>query len=105
MGENNTREPHGLTVSPGELLRDEFLGPLGITAYRLAKEIHVPAGRIGQILHGQRSITADTDLRLCRFFGLSEGYWLRAQNAYDLEVARARIADELDGISPWSPAA
>ncbi len=66
-------------VTPGELLLEEFLNPLEITAYRLAKEIKVPQTRISEIIRGKRSITADTDLRLCRFFGLSEGYWLRAQ--------------------------
>ena len=74
-------------VTPGELLKEEFLEPMGITQYRLAKEIEVPAQRIGAIVSGKRSITADTDLRLCRFFGLSNGYWLRAQAAYDTEVA------------------
>ena len=65
-------------VTPGELLAEEFLGPLGNSQYRLAKEIDVPAQRISEIVSGKRSITADTDLRLCRFFGLSDGYWLRA---------------------------
>jgi len=89
-------------VTPGELLLEEFLLPLGITKYRLAKEIGVPAQRIGDIVAGKRSITADTDLRLCRFFGLSEGYWLRAQVAHDTEVAHERLADELAKIHPWS---
>ncbi len=79
-------------ITPGELLKEEFLEPLGVSQYRLAKEIGVPAQRIGQIVLGNRRITADTDLRLCRFFGLSDGYWLRAQEAYDLEVAREKIA-------------
>lgn len=61
-------------VTPGELLKEEFLEPMGISQYRLAKEIGVPAQRIGQIIAGKRAITADTDLRLCRFFGLSNGY-------------------------------
>jgi len=91
-------------VSPGELLWEEFLVPMGITKYRLAKEIHVPAQRIGDIVAGKRSITADTDLRLCRFFGLSDGYWLRAQVAYDTEVAREALADEIKAITPWSAA-
>ena len=78
-------------ITPGELLKEEFLEPLGLSQYRLAKEIGVPAQRIGQIVLGRRSITADTDLRLCRFFGLSDGYWLRAQAAYDTEVARRKI--------------
>ena len=88
-------------VTPGELLWEEFLQPMGITKYRLAKEIHVPPQRIGDIIAGKRSITADTDLRLCRFFGLSDGYWLRAQVAYDTEVARERLTQELDTITPW----
>ena len=66
-------------VTPGELLREEFMLPMGLTAYRLAKEINVPAQRIGEIIKGKRGITADTDLRLCRFFELSDGYWLSAQ--------------------------
>jgi addiction module HigA family antidote len=91
-------------VTPGELLWEEFLVPMGITKYRLAKEIHVPAQRIGDIVAGKRSITADTDLRLCRFFGLSDGYWLRAQVAHDTEVARDALADEIASITPWSAA-
>lgn len=88
-------------VTPGELLREEFLEPMGITQYRLAKEIEVPAQRIGAIVSGKRSITADTDLRLCRFFGLSNGYWLRAQAAYDTEVAEEKLAEDLKHIRPW----
>ncbi len=88
-------------VTPGELLREEFLEPMGISKYRLAKEIGVPAQRIGEIVAGRRSITADTDLRLCRFFGLSNGYWLRAQAAYDTEVAEVALADVLEEIRPW----
>lgn len=91
-------------VTPGELLLEEFLKPMGISQYRLAKEIGVPATRIGEIVAGRRAITADTDLRLCRFFGLSEGYWLRSQAAYDTEVAQEQLADELDKIRPWSAA-
>jgi addiction module HigA family antidote len=89
-------------VSPGELLLEEFLLPMDITRYRLAKEIGVPAQRIGEIVAGRRAITADTDLRLCRFFGLSNGYWLRAQAAYDTEVAEEALADQLAHIRPWS---
>ena len=74
-------------MTPGELLREEFLVPMALSQYRLAKEIGVPPQRIGEIIAGKRAITADTDLRLCRFFGLSNGYWLRAQAAYDTEVA------------------
>ena len=86
-------------VTPGELLFEEFLAPMGITKYRLAKEIGVPAQRIGEIVAGRRSITADTDLRLAKFFGLSNGYWLRAQAAYDTEVALEKLSQELEDIS------
>ena len=89
-------------ITPGELLREDFLIPMGITKYRLAKEIGVPAQRIGEIVAGRRAITADTDLRLCRFFGLSRGFWLRAQVARDTEVAERKIAHELAMITPWS---
>ena len=89
-------------VTPGELLLEEFLVPMSITKYRLAKEIGVPAQRIGEIVAGRRAVTADTDLRLCRFFGLSNGYWLRAQAAYDTEVAEVKLAEELARIKPWS---
>lgn len=89
-------------VTPGELLLEEFLRPMGLSKYRLAKEIGVPAQRIGEIVAGRRAITADTDLRLCRFFGLSNGYWLRAQAAHDTEVAREALAGELEKIKPWS---
>jgi addiction module HigA family antidote len=82
-------------VTPGELLLEEFLRPMGITQYRVAKEIGVPPQRIGEIIAGRRAITADTDLRLCKFFGLSNGYWLRAQAAYDTEVAEEALAATL----------
>jgi len=88
-------------VSPGELLKEEFLDPMGISQYRLAKEIEVPAQRVGAIVLGKRSVTADTDLRLCKFFGLSNGYWLRAQAAYDTEIAEDELAAELKHIRPW----
>jgi addiction module HigA family antidote len=89
-------------VTPGELLREEFLVPMNISQYRLAKEIAVPAQRIGEIVAGRRSITADTDLRLCKFFGLSNGYWLRAQAAHDTEVAEEALSAVLKTITPWS---
>ncbi len=88
-------------ITPGELLLEEFLKPMGITQYRLAKEVGVPAQRIGDIVAGKRSISADTDLRLCRFFALSNGYWLRAQAAYDTEVAERTIGPKLVKIRPW----
>jgi addiction module HigA family antidote len=89
-------------VTPGELLLEEFLKPMGISQYRLAKEIVVPPQRIGEIIKGRRSITDDTDLRLCRFFGLSKGYWLRAQAAYDTEVAERTLGPSLLAIRPWT---
>jgi len=88
-------------VTPGELLLEEFLVPMELSQYRLAKEINVPAQRIGEIVAGKRAITADTDLRLCRFFGLSNGYWLRAQVAHDTEVAAKTLAPVLRKIKPW----
>ena len=88
-------------VPPGELLLEEFLIPMGLTQYRVAKEIGVPAQRIGEIVSGKRAVTADTDLRLCRFFGLSNGYWLRAQVAYDTEIAVKALAATLRRIKPW----
>jgi antitoxin HigA-1 len=88
-------------VTPGELLREEYLIPMGLSQYRLAKEISVPAQRIGEIVAGKRSVTADTDLRLCRFFGLANGYWLRAQAAYDTEVAEEALSETLEKIRPW----
>lgn len=87
-------------VTPGELLLEEFLAPMGISQYRLAKEIEVPAQRVCEIVAGKRSITADTDLRLCRFFGLSNVYWLRAQAAHYTEVAGRTLAPVLKRIKP-----
>jgi addiction module HigA family antidote len=98
MAKNAVLDP----VSPGELLWEEFMSPMGLSRYRLAKEISVPAQRIGDIVNGKRAITADTDLRLCRFFGLSDGYWLRAQAAFDIEVTQRALAPELEKIKPWS---
>lgn len=89
-------------IHPGELLLEEFLVPMQLSQYRLAKEISVPPQRISEIVAGARSITADTDLRLCRFFGLSNGYWLRAQVAYDTEVAARALAPVLRRIRPWA---
>ena len=89
-------------ITPGEILLEEFLKPMGLSQYRLAKEIGVPAQRIGDIVAGKRSITADTDLRFCRFFGLSNGYWLCAQAAYDTEVAERKLRVELRKIRHWA---
>ena len=85
-------------VTPGELLKEEFLVPMGISQYRLAKETGIPAQRIGQIVLGKRRVTADTDLRLCRYFGLTDGYWLRAQMAFHCwqTVTQSAFARRLD---------
>ena len=88
-------------ITPGELLREEFLDPMGITPYRLAQEIGISQTRISEILKGKRSITANTDLRLCRFFGLSDGYWLRVQVIHDLDHVQRAMAKELDQIHPF----
>jgi len=84
-----------LPVSPGKMLEEEFLKPLGLAKYRLAKDLGVPAQRIGEIAAGKRSVTADTDFRLCRYFGLSDGWWLRGQAAYDTAIAREALGKEL----------
>ena len=83
-------------VHPGEILRDEFLIPLNISQYRLAKDINVPARRINEIVHGKRGITADTALRLARYFGSSERLWLNLQTRYDLEVEKDRLGQRLE---------
>ena len=88
-------------VPPGEVLLEEFLRPMGISQYRLAIAIGVPQSRINAIVKGRRTITADTDLRLCRFFGLSEGFWLRMQASHDLKAARRDLSETLAGIQPW----
>jgi antitoxin HigA-1 len=97
--------PKPLTpVSPGEMLEEEFLVPLNMTKYRLAKSINVPAQRIGDIIAGKRGITADTDLRLCRFLGLSDGWWLRLQADFDTRVARKKLEPALRKIKPLKAA-
>ena len=75
---------------------------MGISQYRLAKEIGVPAQRIGEVIAGRRAVTADTDLRVCRIFGLSNGYWLRAQAAYETEMAEPALSKELAKIKRWT---
>lgn len=86
---------------PGEILREDFLKPMGITKYRLAKSIGVPAARIGEIIAGKRAITADTGLRLSRFFSMSDEFWTGLQADYDREMTRDLMAPILDGIVPW----
>ena len=83
-------------VHPGEVLLEEFLKPMDLSQYRLAQDISVPPRRINEIIHGKRSITADTALRLSRYFGTSERFWLNLQNRYDLEVEKARLKGRLE---------
>src|SRR5687767_12164052 len=87
-------------IHPGEVLRLDFLEPLGISQYRLSRDITVPPRRINEIVHGTRRITADTALRLARYFGTSDRFWLNLQSRYDLEVERDRIGPVLAEIRP-----
>jgi addiction module antidote protein, HigA family len=87
-------------IHPGEILMHDFLEPMGVSQYRLAKSINVPARRINEIVHGKRAITADTALRLSRFFGLSDEYWMNLQALYDLQVAREQLEPALEAIMP-----
>ena len=87
-------------IHPGEVLLFEFLNPLGISAYRLSRDLHIPQTRISQIIKGKRRITADTALRLSAFFGNSPGFWLGLQNDYDIEEERQSKKAELSGIKP-----
>ena len=83
-------------IHPGEILLEEFLNPMKISQYRLAKDISVPPRRINEIVHGKRRVSADTALRLERYFGLSEGFWLRLQVHYDIEVEKDRLDERLE---------
>ena len=90
------RNPH-----PGEILKEEFLNELGMSQNQLAHAIGVPGNRIHAIVNGTRNVSGDTDLRLCKFFGLSEGYFLRLQNAYETLEAKRRIGGQLAKIKPY----
>src|ERR1700727_1443388 len=92
-------------VHPGEILLTEFLEPLGVSQYQLDKAVDGPARRINEIVHGQRRISADTALRLSRYFGTSERFWLDLQARYDLEIEKDRLGSALDVIQPLSAAA
>lgn len=83
-------------IHPGEILLEEFLSPMGISQNRLARDIGVPPRRINEIVHGNRAVTADTALRLARYFGTSEAFWMGLQSDYDLEEARERLGDRLN---------
>jgi addiction module HigA family antidote len=87
-------------VTVGEMLIEEFLKPLGWSKYKLAKELGVDQTRVGEIISGKRAVTADTDLRLCKLFGLSDGWWLRLQVGLDVALKKVEIASELAGIKP-----
>lgn len=91
-------------IHPGEVLAEEYLTPLGLTQHRLAIDIGVPPRRINEIVHGKRRISADTALRLARYFGTSERFWLNLQGRYDLEVERDRLGSTLDEIHPLKSA-
>ncbi len=82
-------------IHPGEILLEEFLNPLGISQYRLAKDISVPPRRINEIVHGKRAVTADTALRLARYFGTTDQFWLNLQSRYELELERDRLGERL----------
>ncbi|MGH8111369.1 MAG: HigA family addiction module antitoxin [Rhodanobacteraceae bacterium] len=88
--------------TPGEILAEEFLQPMGISQYRVAKEIGVSARRIGEIVAGKRAVTADTGLRLSRFLGTSEGFWTGLQDDFDRATAKESMVDTLDSITPWA---
>jgi addiction module HigA family antidote len=88
--------------TPGEILLEEFLKPMGITQYRLAKEIGVSQRRIGEIVAGKRAITADTGLRLSRFFGMSEGFWTGLQLDHDASLIKEKLRSVLAKIKPWN---
>ena len=92
-------------VHPGEILLTEFLEPLGVSQYKLAKAVDVPARRINEIVHGQRRISADTALRLSRYFGTSERFWMNLQARYDLEIEKDRLGTTLEEIQPLAPQA
>src|SRR6202049_3404568 len=96
--EQQLHNPH-----PGQILKEEFLAEIGMSQNQLAHAIGVPGNRVHAIVNGTRDISADTDLRLCKFFGLSEGYFLRLQNAYDTLEAKRRIADQVAKIKPYKP--
>jgi len=89
-------------VHPGEVLLEEFMKPMAITQYRLAKETEVPARRINEIVHRERAITADTALRLARFFGTSEMFWLNLQARYDLDMQKEKLGARLQSVRPFS---
>ncbi|WP_175972792.1 HigA family addiction module antitoxin [Corynebacterium sp. Marseille-Q2823] len=91
-------------IHPGEVLNEDFIEAFGISQHKLAVEIGVPPRRINEVVHGKRGITADTALRLGKYFGIEPQYWLNLQSRYELEVAEDAVADEIDGIRPLGAA-
>lgn len=91
-------------IHPGEILAEEFLEPLGVSQYRLSVAIGVPPRWINEIVHGKRRISADTALRLARYFGTSDRFWMNLQNRYDLEIERDRLGNDLRQIKPFAAA-
>jgi addiction module HigA family antidote len=101
---SNTETPVMVPVHPGEMLKEDFLDPLGVSQYRLAQAIGVPPRRVNEIVHGTRRISADTALRLSRYFGMSDGFWMNLQGHYDLEVERDKLRATLADIEPLAAA-
>ncbi len=95
----NDRLPN---IHPGEVLKEEFLSPMNVSAYRLAKEINVPETRISEIIHGKRAVTADTAIRFAKFFGTTAEFWLNLQNLYDLEEEENNHAHEFEMIKMYA---
>ena len=91
-------------IYPGEVLMEDFIAPLGITQHKVAVAIGVPPRRINEIVHGKRRITADTALRLSRYFGTTDLFWINLQNRYDLEISKDTLGDSLDSIRPFQSA-
>jgi len=100
MSMKSTKKKRYWNIHPGEILREEFLRPLQLTPYQLAKEIQVPVPRVNDIVLERRAITADTAVRLARFFRNSEKFWMNLQASYDLRAAKARLHQKLDNIKP-----
>ncbi len=96
MNERDQRDPDLNPIHPGEILREEFMKPLGLSQYRLAKDISVPPRRINEIYHEKRTITADTALRLGRYFGMTPQFWMNLQSRYELEIAKDALEDRLE---------
>jgi antitoxin HigA-1 len=105
MSKSSITTSHIRNPTPGEILHLEFLAPMGLSQTALARAIKVPPRRINEIVLGKRAVTADTDLRLARFFGLSEGFWMGLQSDYELMLRRRQIESELAQIKPGPRAA